>query len=317
VAQWKGFGGPSGFWDACLEPFTLCAALAARTSYTVLVPTAQAQSTTPYFAAKQLATIDQVSGGRVALNVVAGWRQEEAALFNAPWLEHRDRYDHLTEWVEIAKRVWIGDEPFDYSGKWFSTKEAIARPMPIQRPHPPLINAAQSTRGRQFCAKHADVLFAASDDLEVGARQVAELRKLAKDAFGREVQILNSATLAIGATEAEAQEYWRERVVEKGDRVAGKVAMERLFGNTQIWAQDSDIWESMDRFIGAFGTLPIIGTPEQIVETMLAMSRAGYDGTSLSFLNYEDGLATFVRDVLPLMEQAGLRKPFHAPVERC
>lgn len=312
VAQWKGFGG-DGYWDACLEPCMLSAGLAALTKHTVLVTTMQATSTTPYFMAKQIATLDNISGGRAALNVVAGWRPEESALFDAPWLEHEDRYHHLTEWVEIAKAVWTNDEPIDYAGKWFHTKGAIGLPKPVQAPYPPLINAAQSSRGRQFASKHADIMFVTSDDLETGAAQVREVRELAHG-HGREVQVLNSVTIVSAPTEKEAQEDWDYHVVKHGDRVAGKNAMDLLFGNTQIWSQDSDIWAGMDRFLGGLGTMPIIGTPEQVVEVLRQMAAAGYDGTSLSFFDFEKGLRQFTDDILPLMEQAGLRKPFQSSV---
>ena len=62
-------------------------------------------------------------------------------------------------------------------------------------------------------------------------------------------------------------------------------------------------------FIAGWSGFPLVGTPEQIVDKLLMLRRAGLDGTALSFVNYQEELPQFIRDVLPLMEQAGLRKP--------
>ena len=61
-----------------------------------------------------------------------------------------------------------------------------------------------------------------------------------------------------------------------------------------------------------WGGYPLVGTPEQIVDKLQKLSKAGVDGILLTWLDYADGLSVWTRDVLPLMEQAGLRRPFTA-----
>ena len=63
------------------------------------------------------------------------------------------------------------------------------------------------------------------------------------------------------------------------------------------------------RFAGGVGTYPLVGTPEKIVAEMIAMHRIGFVGTTVSFVNFRDELPFFIDRVLPLMEQAGLRRP--------
>jgi dimethylsulfone monooxygenase len=58
---------------------------------------------------------------------------------------------------------------------------------------------------------------------------------------------------------------------------------------------------------------PLVGTPEQIVDQLLMLSRNGLDGTALSFVNYQEELPQFIEDVVPLMEQTALRSPYSPP----
>ncbi len=68
----------------------------------------------PVFAAKQLATIDQISHGRAALNVVAGWNAEEMAMFGIEQLAHDERYAMAQEWLDVMITLWTSEEPVDH-----------------------------------------------------------------------------------------------------------------------------------------------------------------------------------------------------------
>jgi dimethylsulfone monooxygenase len=64
------------------------------------------------------------------------------------------------------------------------------------------------------------------------------------------------------------------------------------------------------QFVAGWGGFPLVGTPEQIVDALAQASRVGIDGVTLSWVNYEAGLQQWIAEVLPLLEQAGLRQPF-------
>ena len=70
-----------------------------------------------------------------------------------------------------------------------------------------------------------------------------------------------------------------------------------------------DGWESMaENMIAGYGAMPMIGTPEQIIDKLLEFSNNGLDGLTLSWVDYKDGLSQFGEKILPLMKQAGLRE---------
>jgi alkanesulfonate monooxygenase SsuD/methylene tetrahydromethanopterin reductase-like flavin-dependent oxidoreductase (luciferase family) len=62
------------------------------------------------------------------------------------------------------------------------------------------------------------------------------------------------------------------------------------------------------RFVGGAGTYPLVGTPARIAEELVAISRVGFEGVALSFVNYKDELPYFLQTVLPLLREAGLRR---------
>ncbi len=75
-------------------------------------------------AAKQATTVDHISNGRFALNIVCGWFAPELEMFGAPIMEHDTRYDYAAEWIEIMKLLWTREEEFDYEGKFLQVPRA-------------------------------------------------------------------------------------------------------------------------------------------------------------------------------------------------
>ena len=76
-------------------------------------------------AAKQGTTIDHITGGRFALNVVTGWNRPEIEMFGIDLPDHDTRYDIAAEWLDIIKRLWTEDEEFDYEGKFYQHQEGL------------------------------------------------------------------------------------------------------------------------------------------------------------------------------------------------
>ena len=105
------------------------------------------------------ATIDHISNGRFAINLVAGWFKNEFEMFNSIWRKHDQRYEYASEWVELVKRLWIENNEFDFQGKFFQGKGLWSQPKPLQQPRLPIMNAGSSTQGQNFSARHADMNF--------------------------------------------------------------------------------------------------------------------------------------------------------------
>jgi len=114
VGRWRGYGGPSDFNSTTFESFTWAASLGALTRCVTVLATCHVPLVHPLMVAKMGATIDHVTNGRFALNVVCGWFKNEFDMFGAQMRPHDDRYKYATEWLELLKRAWTDNNEFDF-----------------------------------------------------------------------------------------------------------------------------------------------------------------------------------------------------------
>jgi alkanesulfonate monooxygenase SsuD/methylene tetrahydromethanopterin reductase-like flavin-dependent oxidoreductase (luciferase family) len=308
VGRWKGFGGATDFNAAGFECYTWAAAIGALTRRASVFATSHVPTVHPVMAAKQGTTIDHISNGRFTLNVVTGWFEPEIAMFGAPLMAHDRRYDAAAEWIEIIKRLWIEDRAFDFDGEFYHVKEAKLLPRPIQKPHPVVMSAGASPRGRHFAAKYADVAFTnlEAHDLDSMRSRVDSYRKLAREEYGREVQVWTNSYIFQGDTEADAKRFYHHCVHEKGDW-AGVQNLVDIMGINSLSIPAATLQVLKEHFIAGWGGYPLVGTKEQIVDGLLTLSRAGFDGTLLSWPRYIEDMRQFQAETMPLVREAGLR----------
>lgn len=210
-----------------LEPLTLLSALAMTTTHLGLAATASATYTEPYNLARLFGSLDHISGGRAAWNVVTGAFPEAALNFsrdNHP--PHAQRYASATEFVKVTKGLWdswddgaivmdkasgrfadtSGMHVLDHKGEFYSVKGPLNLSRPPQG-HPVIIQAGASEAGRELAASIAEIVFAVQQDFEAGKTFRKELRDLAAKA-GRNpdhIKIMPGVSPIIGETEAEAK----------------------------------------------------------------------------------------------------------------
>lgn len=308
VARWKGFGGATNFNDRSFETFTWAAALAAVTDRIGVMATIHVPTAHPIRIAKEAATVDHVSGGRLGLNIVAGWNQMEFDMFGIEEAPHDDRYDVADEWIDFATRLWTEDT-FDFDGRWFRGKGAHSSPQPLQTPRPLIMSAGASGRGGEFAASHADVNFIMAPDVPGHRAKGDAVRALAAER-GRPLKVMGMAYVVCADTEKEARRYFDYYVHEQGDWDGAIAATGHAQGRNQSMDFRND--QALINVIAGYAGQPLIGTPEQIVEGMLEMEAAGLDGMTLSWVNYAEGIAQYEAEILPLLIEAGLRSPVRA-----
>jgi FMN-dependent oxidoreductase (nitrilotriacetate monooxygenase family) len=182
----------------------------------------------PYHVARAFATLDHLSGGRAAWNVVTSVNDAEARNFGMEiHLGHDERYDRAEEFIEIVSKLWdsweddaiIGDREsgnfadpdkvheLHHHGKYFDVRGPLTVPRPPQG-RPPIIQAGSSGRGREFAAKWADVIFTGAPNLAVALAQYRDQKERVA-AIGRDpekVRMLPMAYTVVGETEAHARE---------------------------------------------------------------------------------------------------------------
>ncbi|MFI6156601.1 NtaA/DmoA family FMN-dependent monooxygenase [Kitasatospora sp. NPDC051170] len=217
------------------ESITVLNALAAVTERLGLAATVNATFNEPYELARRFATLDHLSGGRAAWNVVTSSDAFTGENFRrGGYLDRADRYTRAAEFVELAREFWdADDDDVHHSGPQFEVEGRLSLPRPPQG-HPVVIQAGDSDEGREFAAAHADVIFSRHSTLAEGQAFHSDVkRRLA--AYGRkpdELKILPGATFILGDTDADAAEIAAE---VRRAQVSPQTAINFL---EQVWGVD-------------------------------------------------------------------------------
>jgi len=171
-----------------------------------------------------------------------------------------------------------------------------------------IMNAGGSEAGRHFAAKECDVAFVIPDahDADSMRARVDHYRQLAREEYGRELQVWSYAYVVQGDTEQDARDYLHRYVDELGDWEAADNLVSTMGMNAQTLP--ADVLQDMKRhFIAGWGGYPVVGTAEQVVEQLGVISDAGFDGCLLSWPRYIDDMRRFQEETYPMLIEAGLR----------
>ena len=229
------------------EALTVLNALAAVTSRIGLAATVNATFNEPYELARRLATLDHLSGGRAAWNVVTSSDAFTGENFRrGGYLDRADRYARAAEFVAVARELWDSwtsdglSRPFAHRGQHFDIAGEFTVPRSPQG-HPVVIQAGDSGEGREFAARTADVIFTRHGTLEDGRAFYADVKgRLAK--YGRSVddlKIMPGVTVVLGDTAAEAQERAAEIRRQQVSPQNAILALEQIWG-TDLSSYDPD-----------------------------------------------------------------------------
>jgi FMNH2-dependent dimethyl sulfone monooxygenase len=308
VARWRGFGGANNPQGPGFETYTWAAGIAASTDHAGVVATSHCSINHPIVAAKQSTVIDHISRGRFTLNIVTGWNKPEIDMFGVEMLEHDERYSMAEEWLHIVKRLWTDDDDFDHDGKYYRIKKGYLQPKPLQAPYPAIMNAGGSDRGRHFAAKHCDIVYTVltSTDIDDCRAHVQSYRKLAREEYGREIGVWSLAYVVQAETEQEARRFYQYYVHEKGDWAAAENVVAML-GLTAKTIPPERMQAMKEHFVAGWSGYPLIGSRDQIVDGLKALSSIGLDGVLLSWPRFEDQMREFKDRTYPLLVQAALR----------
>jgi dimethylsulfone monooxygenase len=279
-----------------LEAWVLASALAVMTSRIELMVAVHPGMVTPQVVAKMGASLDRISGGRFAVNIVNGWWKEEFDLFsNGTWIGDAERYPRMGEFIQVMKGLWT-DSDFNFDGAFYRAhvqaalsgadgKVVIPDPgdivaKPAHLPCPPIYAASRSPEGKALIAQHCDVWFAEykpgyrnfESNIE---RMSADLRVMDALAakYGRRLRYAINPQVICCDTQEQA-----EALAEEAERHAG----------------------ARDRMVNALGA-GLVGTPQFLAQRLRRYAAIGIDCVMLRFTPMMQGVETFGTEVIPLL----------------
>src|ERR1700685_83143 len=145
----KGLDSPS------IDAWSTSAALAAVTKSLELMVAVRPTFHSPALFAKQASNIDHISNGRLALNVVSSWWEQEARMYGVDFERHDDRYGRTAEWLDVLDGVW-SKKAYSHAGKYYRTENTVLEPKPVRLPRPPIYAGGESEAAKNLIAQKCD-----------------------------------------------------------------------------------------------------------------------------------------------------------------
>ena len=291
------------------EPVSFSQALLGATSRIKMIAALLPGPWNPTLAAKQIASIDHYSSGRIAVNVVSGWFKAEFTAIGQWWLDHAERYRRSREFIQCLKGIWT-EEAFTYRGDFYQFHDYVLKPKPLVldgRPHPEIFQGGNSVDARENAAAASDWYFMNGNSLEGFRTQIEDVKERAKKA-GREGQVKFAVNgfVICRDTEAEAVELLAE-IQGKADREAVEGFRQQVQNAGKSSKEGGGMWaeskfEDLVQYNDGFKT-KLIGTKEQIAERICLLKSLGISVLLVAFLHYEEEVKRFGEEVLPLVRE--------------
>jgi alkanesulfonate monooxygenase len=312
-------------WDRVLfayhsgspDPASVAALVAAKLDSLKILLAHRPNVSYPTYAAKVVATLDQISAGRVNLHVITGGSTADQAA-EGDHLSKDDRYERTGEYIRILKQAWTSTSSFSFSGTHYRFEDFVSDIFPAQSPRPQISFGGSSPAAYGIGAAEADIFALWGEPLADTAEQIQTIRDAALAAgrsAGPRIQVAFRPIIA--ATEALA---W-----QKAEEILGKV--ERRVAATATAAQaaaltspenagsqrllriaergdrfDKALWTKAGKAAGGRGNSnALVGTPEQVAEALLDYIDLGVDIISARGYDYVDDTIDFGRYVIPLV----------------
>jgi alkanesulfonate monooxygenase len=312
-----------GYNSASPDGFQVAAYAAAKTSRLKFLLAHRPGFVAPTLAARQLATLDQFSDGRLAVHIITGGSDDEQAR-DGDFLTKEQRYARTDDYIDVLKKTWTSTVPFDHDGPYYKVRDNFSAVKPVQQPHLPVFFGGSSDEAIRVAGKHAEVYALFGETLEGVAETLAKVRASAA-LNGRQDQIRFSLSLRpiLGRTEEEAWNRAQRILAEaKALRESGAPTRFRRAKNESTGSQrlqqtanggairDKRLWTEIAKLTGAQGnSTSLVGTPEQVVEALLDYYDLGISKFLFRGFDPLEDAIDYGRHLLPLLRETIANRP--------
>lgn len=267
--------------------------------------------TQPTVAARQLATLDQLSGGRVAVHIITGGADEEMARDGDTGTQKAERYARTDEYLTVLRQEWSAAQPFDHKGRFYDVRQGFSA---IKPDNLPVFFGGSSDEAIDVAGRHADVYALWGESLEQVGEVVRRVRGAAAR-HGRQPGFSLSLRPVIADTEEAA---WKkaediEAQVRANREAAGlpvsghrppNSGSLRLLETAKSGRRDTRLWTGVAALTGAQGnSTGLVGTPDQVADAMLEYYDIGIDHFLIRGFDPLQDAIDYGRELLPLVRQ--------------
>jgi alkanesulfonate monooxygenase len=312
-------------WDRVLfaygsgspEPGTAAAYVAAHTSRLQILLAHRPNVSYPTFAAKEFATLDQISEGRLAVHFITGGNDHEQQR-EGDFLTKDERYARTREYIEIVKRVWTEHEAFDHEGGHYRFNDFVSDVFPVRQPRPDVSFGGSSPAAYAAGGAVADIYALWGEPLAETAKQIEAVKAAARAAGRtRPPRIQVAFRPIIAPTEDLAWEKAHRTVAvinerrtsgawrRHGGEVPENAGSRRLIAIAEQGERyDRALWTPTAAATGGAGNSnALVGTPETVAQALLDYYDLGVDIISGRGYDLLGDAIDFGRHVIPLVRE--------------
>jgi alkanesulfonate monooxygenase len=265
--------------------------------------------TAPTLAARQLATLDHISGGRAAVHIITGAEDSELAR-DGDHLTKPERYARTGEYLDIVRQEWTATTPFDYAGKYYRVDQAISSIRPLRPEGIPVYFGGTSPDAIEVAGRHADIYALWGETLDQVSDLIRRVRASAAR-HGRQPGFSLSLRPILADTEeaawaradkllAQARALREAAGLRRAETPASDGARRLLEAAGRGARLDKRLWTEMAALTGARGnSTSLVGTPDQVAEAMLDYYDIGIDTFLIRGFDPINDAAAYGSELLP------------------
>lgn len=312
-----------GYFSSAPDGFQIAAHAAQQTERLHILLAHRPGFVAPTLAARQLATLDHFSDGRLAVHIITGGSDAEQQR-DGDFLSKAERYARSDDYLDVVRKTWTSSSPFDHDGPYYKVRDSFAAVKPVQQPHIPIYFGGSSDEAIAVAGKHADVFALWGETLSQTAETIAKVRASAAR-HGREHLIEFSLSLRPVLARTEQGAWARaDRILDAAKALYGNgshgsrnlfrgpdgapanVGSQRLLGAAAGGpVRDKRLWTEIAALTGATGnSTGLVGTAEQVAESLLDYYDLGITKFLIRGFDPLEDAIEYGRDLLPLVRAA-------------
>jgi alkanesulfonate monooxygenase len=308
-----------GYFSGAPDGFQVVAYVAQQTERLNFLLAHRPGFVAPTLAARQLATLDHFSNGRLAVHIITGGSNAEQQR-DGDFLSKEERYARTDEYIDVVRRTWTAAERFDHEGRFYRVIDSFSNVKPVQKPHLPVFFGGSSDDAIAVAGRQADVFALWGETLEQTAETIDKVRAAAAR-HGREDRIQFSLSLRPVLARTEEEAWARaDRILADAKALRGTG---RQFGRHDASAppsvgsqrlldaaaggpvRDARLWTEIAALTGAGGnSTGLVGTAAQVADSLLDYYDLGVSHFLIRGFDPLEDAIEYGRDLIPLVRAA-------------
>lgn len=263
----------------------------------------------PAFAARQIASLENLTGGRLAVHIISGGSDEEQRR-DGDFLDHDQRYARTEEYLAVLRKTWTAERPFDHQGPLYRYEQAFSEVKPLQKPHLPIFFGGASEAALRVAGKHADAYALWGEPLAESRDLIRRVRAEAAS-HGRKIRFSVSFRPILAATEGQAwdraEQILRDTLRLRQEAGYARGGPQQSEGARRLLAAaargdvvDERLWTAIARETGArHNSTALVGTPEQVAQALAKYVDLGVGTLLIRGFDPLDDALDYGRELIP------------------